>query len=86
MLEWMNMKYGKHVAVTAMHGKVHDYLGMSFDISNKGKVVIYMAKYMSQLVDEFPHKITKKAKVAGCRGSVWHRTWWKSQQRTSKDI
>jgi hypothetical protein len=62
-LEWMNTKYGKHGAVTATRGKIHEYLGMTFDLSNKGKVVISMAEYMNRLVDEFPHPITKKAKL-----------------------
>ena len=61
-LKWMNEKYGKHGAVTATRGNIHEYLGMTFDFTNKGKVVISMAEYMSRLVDEFPHPITKKAK------------------------
>jgi hypothetical protein len=62
-LKWMNEKYGKHGAVTATRGNIHEYLGMTFDFTNKGKVVISMAEYMSRLVDEFPHQITKKAKL-----------------------
>ena len=61
-LKWMNEKYGKHGAVTATRGNIHEYLGMTFVFTNKGKVVISMAEYMSRLVDEFPHPITKKAK------------------------
>ena len=61
-LKWMNEKYGKHGAVTATRGNIHEYLGMTFDFTNKRKVVISMAEYMSRLVDEFPHPITKKAK------------------------
>jgi hypothetical protein len=43
-LEWMNTKYGKHGAVTATvtRGKIHEYLGMTFDFSNKGKVHCYI--------------------------------------------
>jgi len=38
--EWLSKKYG--VAVAAHRGKVHDYLGMIFDFSVKGKVMVTM--------------------------------------------
>jgi hypothetical protein len=58
---WLNKLYGKHGKVTAMQGPVHKYLGMMFDFSNKGKLVVSMADYMKKLVDEFPIPITKTA-------------------------
>jgi hypothetical protein len=60
-LIWLNKKYGSHGAVTSTRGKVHDYLGMTFDFSQDGKVVVSMVDYMSKLVDEFPFPITKTA-------------------------
>jgi hypothetical protein len=58
---WLNKLYGKHGKVTAIRGPVHEYLGMTFDFSNKGKLVVSMADYMKKLVDEFPIPITKTA-------------------------
>ena len=41
-LEWANMKYGEIGKVKASRGKKHEYLGMQFDFSKKGKVTIGM--------------------------------------------
>jgi hypothetical protein len=58
---WLNKLYGKHGEVTATRGPIHEYLGMTFDFSKKGKLTVSMAEYMKKLVDEFPIKITKTA-------------------------
>jgi hypothetical protein len=60
-LAWLNEKYGTHGEVKATRGHIHDYLGMTFDFSHKGKVVISMVDYMERIVDEFPHGIDKTA-------------------------
>ena len=61
-LKWLNHMYGKHGEVKATRGKVHDYLGMTFDFSEEGKVKIDMIDYMCSMVDDFsipfgPHDI-----------------------------
>jgi hypothetical protein len=53
--------YGKHGEVKATRGKVHDYLGMVFDFSVDGEVMISMVDYMKKFVDEFPFTITGTA-------------------------
>jgi hypothetical protein len=60
---WLNKLYGKHGKVTATQGPVHEYLGMTFDFSNKGKLIVSIADYMKKLVDEFPIPITKTASL-----------------------
>ena len=57
---WLNDMYGKHGKVTCTRGPVHEYLGMSFDFSEKGKVLIDMGKYIESMVDEFPVKLGEK--------------------------
>ena len=52
-LKWLNKKYGSHGEVKANCGKIHDYLGMKFDYSKKGKVCISMSEYMNRMVEEF---------------------------------
>jgi hypothetical protein len=52
-LEWLNTKYGNYGEVKATRGKVHEYLGMTFDFREKGKVKIGMQDYMASMVDEF---------------------------------
>ena len=37
---------------TATRGDQHDYLGMNFDFSEKGKVRIDLCKYIGNMVDE----------------------------------
>jgi hypothetical protein len=53
-LGWLNEMYGNHGEVKATRGKIHDYLGMVFDFSMPGEVVISMIDYMKKIVDEFP--------------------------------
>ena len=42
--EWLSKKYG--VDVATRQGKVHDYLGMIFDLSTKGKMMVTMMEYI----------------------------------------
>jgi hypothetical protein len=53
---WLNLMYGSHGKVTTTRGKRHDYLGMTFDFSVKGKVMIDMIDYMEAMVDDFSAK------------------------------
>jgi hypothetical protein len=39
-------------------GKVHDYLGMIFDFSAKGKVMVTMVEYIKDIIKDFPKEIT----------------------------
>ena len=56
-LVWLNEMYGNHGEVKATRGKIQEYLGMTFDFSVKGKLIVSMKEYMNKLVDEFPIKI-----------------------------
>jgi hypothetical protein len=42
-------------------GKVHDYLGMIFDFSDRDKVKINMTKYLTKVIADFPEEIIGKA-------------------------
>jgi hypothetical protein len=53
--EWLSKTYG--VSVATHRGKVHDYLGMIFDFSEKGKVMINMIKYIKGIINDFPKEI-----------------------------
>ena len=35
--KWVNRNYGKHGKVKANRGKVHEYLGMNFDFTEKDR-------------------------------------------------
>ena len=56
---WLENKYGEHGKVKIHHGKIHDYLGMTFDYSQKGKVIIDMISYIEDMLEEFPKNFQK---------------------------
>ena len=56
LLKWLNLMYGEFGAVKATRGKVHDFLGMTFDYSVPGKVKVDMIDYMKSMLEEFPVK------------------------------
>ena len=55
-VKWLNKLYGNHGKVTVTRGDIHDYLGMKFDFSVRGKVMIDMIDYMESMVDDFSIK------------------------------
>jgi hypothetical protein len=62
--KWLNKMYGKHGAVKVHHGKVHDYLGMVFDFTTPGKVIVDMSDYVKGMLDEFPIKFKPNESAA----------------------
>jgi hypothetical protein len=50
--DWLSETYG--VTVVAHQGAVHDYQGMIFDFSVKGKVMINMIEYIKKIIADFP--------------------------------
>ena len=50
--------YGTYGSVKATRGTKHEYLGMIFDFSQKGKVILDMCDYISEMVDDFSIKFT----------------------------
>ena len=56
---WLETTYGEHGKVKIHRGKIHDYLGMTFDWSEKGKVKIDMISYVEDMINELPKKLQK---------------------------
>ena len=52
-LIWLKKMYGTNGEVKSTRGTVHDYLGITFDLSEKGKVKVDMIDYMIAMVDDF---------------------------------
>jgi len=44
---WLSEEYGGYGKVKATRGNVHEYLGMTFDFSQKGNVMICMRPFLS---------------------------------------
>ena len=55
--KWLNNKYGGYGQVKATCGDVHNYLGMTFDFSDKGKVQVGMVDYIENMIDDFSVKL-----------------------------
>ena len=56
---YLSSIYG--VKLTVKRGKVHDYLGMDLDFSQKGTLKVSMIPYTGKVIQEFPEKITGMA-------------------------
>ena len=54
--KWLERKYGEHGKVKTTRGKIHEFLGMTFDFRTKHKVRIDMSKYMKKMCDDFEKK------------------------------
>ena len=57
IIDQLSEAYGKHSELTVNHGPVHDYLGMTVDYSQPGKVRIGMDQYVRDLIDNMPDNI-----------------------------
>jgi len=54
--QWLSRTYG--IAVAKHRGKVHDYLGMIFDFTMDGCVIINMTEHIKTILTDFPEEIT----------------------------
>jgi hypothetical protein len=59
LITWLKSVYGEDMRVS--QGKVHDYLGMTLDFTNKGEVKVTMIDYLKGVVNDFPEVITGTA-------------------------
>jgi hypothetical protein len=50
----LNAEYGKEAVLTVHHGAIHDYLRMTIDYSEKGKVKFLMPDYVNGILEEAP--------------------------------
>jgi hypothetical protein len=72
--DWLSKTYG--VTVAAHRGKVHNYLGMIFDFSKEGKVVVNMVEYIKNIITNFQEEIiaTQTSPAADHLFMVWSET------------
>ena len=56
---WLNKTYGVHGEVKATKGKIHEFLGMTFDFTVKGKVTVKMLEYVIKMIEDSPFKLGK---------------------------
>jgi hypothetical protein len=58
-------KYGQEAPLTVTRGKVHEYLGMTLDYGEVGKVKFIMDDYVKNLIDNVPSDMTGTAATPG---------------------
>ena len=54
IIRTLEQEFGKEAPLTIQRGKVHDYLGMTLDFTNPGKVTIRMEDYIKNMLAELP--------------------------------
>ena len=64
IIELMNGTFGKVAPLTGSIAKVHEYLGMTIDYANKGRVCFSMFDYMSDIVDNLPEHLQTNRNTA----------------------
>jgi hypothetical protein len=57
----INDEFGKESPLTITRGKIHDYLGMALDYSEKGKVKIKMLDYIDKIIADLPANMDGEA-------------------------
>ena len=60
ILNKLDESYGKEAPMFTTRGKIHNYVGMTLDYNNDGKVQITMFKYIAKIVEEFPMVVCRK--------------------------
>jgi hypothetical protein len=55
--DWLNKTYGSYGEVKTVCGKIYKYLGLTFDFSKEGKVVINMVDYVADMIDSCSVKL-----------------------------
>jgi hypothetical protein len=54
VIEMVGKEFGNHKPLTVQRGVLHDYLGMTIDLSIKGKVMITMIDFIEKMLEEIP--------------------------------
>jgi hypothetical protein len=54
ILDKINARFGKDAPLTITRGKIHEYLGMTIDFSQKGKAIFWMNDYVDNVIAETP--------------------------------
>jgi hypothetical protein len=57
----INDEFGKEAPITITRGKVHDYLGMTLDYSERGRVKIKMLDYVDKMLAYLPAEMDGEA-------------------------
>jgi hypothetical protein len=61
LIDLMSAEFGKEAPLTVSRDKIHEYLGMKFDYSEKGAVTVDMSDYVKTIIADMPEEMIGKA-------------------------
>jgi hypothetical protein len=61
IIEMIDNEFGKEAPLTITRGRIHDYLGMTLDFSEQGKVKIKMLDYVEKMLADLPAEMSGEA-------------------------
>ena len=67
IIDRISSVYGREYPLTANHGKVHEYLGMTIDLSEMVDLKFTMYDYIDDMLEDLPEdkKAGKESRPAG---------------------
>ena len=63
ILEDLNQEYGKITPLTVTRGAIHDYVGMTIDYTEGGKVTFTMFDYLEEIIQSLPSDFKGEART-----------------------
>ena len=57
VIKKLESEFGKETPLTITRGKIHEYLGMTIDFSEPGKVIFSMLEYIQKILDDAPKEL-----------------------------
>ena len=84
--KWLEKTCGQHGKLKVHCGKVHEYLGMKLDYSEKRKLKIDMRDYVKGMLDTFSIKCTKGETAATPAGEDLFGQKSSNDKRLKKDM
>jgi hypothetical protein len=57
VIKLIDSEFGNEAPLTVTRGKVHDYLGMTLDYTEPGKVKIKMLDYVERMLADLPEDV-----------------------------
>ena len=76
IIKWFESIYGN---MCVSRGKVHDYLDMNLDSTDRGKVRILMVPFLKQVIKDFPEVITGSAASPAAAHHLMFEMMWKGE-------
>jgi hypothetical protein len=61
IIEMIDNEFGKEAPLTITRGRIHDYLGMTLDFSEQGKVKVKMLDYVEKMLKDLPDEMAGEA-------------------------